>query len=118
MVNTQGAWGSLCSYNSLIFFQSDKLLQYFLICCRTRYWYSETISGHESLLMLFNRWTRSKIARKDIEKENMCVVAAAENNPFAGPVSAVFRFVIHAWMKICGDLPVVGLAGSAPIAVH
>jgi len=46
----------------------------------------------------------------------MCAVAATENSPFAGSVSAVSRFVIHAWMKICGDLPVVGLAGSAPIA--
>jgi hypothetical protein len=53
--------------------------------------------------MLFNRWIMSKAARKDVEKENMCAVAVAENNPFAGPVSAVFRFVIHAWMKICGD---------------
>jgi hypothetical protein len=67
--------------------------------------------------MLLNEWIRGRIAKKDVEKENMCAVAAAENNLFAGPVSAVFRFVIHAWMKICGDLPVVGLAGSAPIAV-
>ena len=67
--------------------------------------------------MLFNIWIRRKAARKDVEKENMSAVAAAENNLFAGPVSAVFRFVIHVWMKIGGDLPVVGLAGSAPIAV-
>ena len=66
--------------------------------------------------MLLNEWIRSKIARKDVEKEDMYAVAAVGNNPFAGPVPAVFRFVIHVWMKICGDLPAVGLAGSAPIA--
>lgn len=66
--------------------------------------------------MLLYRWIRSRVTKNNVEKENMCAVAATGNNPFAGSVPAVFRSAIHAWMKIYGVLPVVGLAGSVPIA--
>jgi hypothetical protein len=60
-------------------------------------------------------WLRKRISQ-DAEKRNIYAVAAVRNSPFAGHAHAAFKFVMIAWKRICGGLPVAVLTGSVLIA--
>jgi len=67
--------------------------------------------------LFFQKCIVIKIKERNAGRGSICAAAAAGNSPFAGPVPAVFRFVIDAWRKICGVLLAVGFFGNALIVV-
>ena len=59
----------------------------------------------------------TKRIRQDAEKRNTYAVAAVRSSPFGGHAHVAFKFVMIAWKRICGGLPVAVLTGSVLIAV-